>query len=351
MSFPWLVIPVFVAHQGCPHCCIFCDQQAIIGNNNGLQPVTVTPAEVVAVIDTWLARPRRFPGARVQVAFYGGSFTGMDQGRQQELLHAVRPYLAAGRVNAIRLSTRPDYVDDETLFFLRRHGVQEVELGVQSMQDEVLCASRRGHTAGQVVRAVACLRRAGLRVGLQLMLGLPRDSTVRFLDTLRQAADLAPDFVRLYPTLVIKGSGLAGLATAGRYRPLSLNRAVALAARAKVFFAGHGIPVVRMGLQPSPELEAKVAAGPYHPAFGELVLARLFFKTARRLLAEFGPARLAGAPADESALRGQKNCNIKRLQELGLLNDARIEIVPDQARYTVQIIGNSPAIGSIFETV
>ncbi|MCF6290095.1 MAG: radical SAM protein [Desulfobacterales bacterium] len=351
MSFSQLVIPVFVAHQGCPHRCIFCDQHAIIGNNDGRQAVTLTPAGVIAVIDTWLARPRRFPGARVQVAFYGGSFTGMDQARQKELLRAVNPYLADGRVDALRLSTRPDYVVEETPAFLSRHGVEVVELGVQSMQDEVLAASRRGHGAAQVVQAVAHLRRAGIRVGLQLMLGLPGDSTVRFLDTIARVAELAPDFVRLYPTVVIAGSGLADLTAVGRYRPLGLNRAVALAARAKVFFAQHDIPVARMGLQPLPELAAKVVAGPYHPAFGELVLARLFFKTARRLLAGSGPARLAVAAQDESALRGWKNSNIKRLQALGLLSDSKIEIVPDQARYTVQLIGNSPASGSIFETV
>jgi len=182
------------------------------------------------------------------------------------------------------------------------------------------------------------------------MLGLPGDSTTRFIDSMHQVAELNPDFVRLYPAVVLEGSGLAEMTRAGRYQPMSLNRAVAMAARAKAFFAGHAIPVVRMGLQPSPELADKAIAGPYHPAFGELVLSRLFFKTARRLLAQYGPGRLTVAPEDESALRGQKNCTIRRLQNLGLLavGDRKIKTVPGRARYTVQLVDTSP-ITSIFK--
>ncbi|OGQ96925.1 MAG: hypothetical protein A2521_01370 [Deltaproteobacteria bacterium RIFOXYD12_FULL_57_12] len=347
---PPFVIPIFVAHQGCPHRCLFCDQHAIIGDP-AAQTTEISPTATAATIDTWLARPRRRPDSQVQVAFYGGSFTGMARMRQKALLAAVQPFLADGRVDTIRLSTRPDYVDAETPSFLRAHGVGVVELGVQSMRDAVLAASRRGHTAAQVVVAVQRLRQAGLAVGLQLMLGLPGDSTIGFLDSVRQVAALAPDFVRLYPAVVLRGSGLQHLHDSGDYQPLALNRALALAGRARIIFAHHQIPVVRVGLQPSPELAAKVTAGPYHPAFGELVLSRLFFNTARRLLTAAGPGphQLACAPADESACRGAGNRNLKRLQALGLLTDQGLCVMPGQARQTVQILGDrQPRRATIF---
>jgi histone acetyltransferase (RNA polymerase elongator complex component) len=292
-----------------------------------------------AEIATWLARPRD-RRREVQVAFYGGSFTGLPRKRQAELLGTVRPFLARGEVATVRLSTRPDDVDGEIARFLAGAGVRIVELGVQSMSDEVLAASGRGHTVAQVAEGFFHLRAAGLAVGGQLMLGLPGETTRGHLAGLRRLLALRPDFLRLYPALVLQGSRLATLHEAGCYRPLSLGKAVALAARMKAMCDTAGVRVVRMGLQPSPALAREVAAGPYHPAFGELVLSRLLFGKARRELARAGPRPrvLAIAAADESVFRGRGNGGLRRLAALGLLADTRIEYRPGQQRHTIEIL-------------
>jgi len=331
---PPFVIPIFIAHQGCPHQCLFCNQRSITGAPEGM----VGAHEVEETIRTRLAWPRRHPDAPVQVAFYGGSFTGLPVARQRELLGAAQPFLASGQVRELRLSTRPDYVTPEIVGFLREHGVGIVELGAQSLDDRVLAASGRGHTVAQVRTAVACLKEAGIKVGLQLMLGLPGDSTATALASARAAVELGPDMVRLYPCLVISGSPLAELYHQGQYQPLSLSRAVALAGRLWSIFNGHRIPVVRMGLQPSASLEKTVLAGPYHPAFGELVLSRLFFNKVRAELSARTPQqphRLCLAKADESIYRGKGNVNVKRLVALGLLEGVETVFSVSQTRQSV----------------
>lgn len=331
------VIPIFIAHQGCPHQCLFCNQRSITGAAEGM----VTGHEVRETILAQLAWPRRHPEAVVQVAFYGGSFTGLPMERQEELLGAAQPFLASGQVRELRLSTRPDYVTPQIAGFLREQGVGVVELGAQSLDDGVLAASGRGHTAAQVRTAVACLKEAGMRVGLQLMLGLPGDTTATAMASGHRAAALDPDLVRLYPCLVISGSLLAELYRQGRYQPMSLPRAVALAGRLWRIFETQGIPVVRMGLQPSPSLEKTVLAGPYHPAFGELVLSRLFFNQVRAALSARLPYqshRLCLAKADESIYRGCGNANVKRLVALGLLDGVETVFSAGQPRRTFRLL-------------
>ena len=260
-----LVIPLFIPHRGCPHLCLFCNQNSITGAG---EAAAMDGAEVGRTIRTWLARS---PGRReVQAAFFGGSFTCLPRREQQELLLAVRPFLDSGEVDLIRLSTRPDCISGEICGFLAAHRVAIVELGIQSFDDQVLQRARRGHTAGDSRRAAGLLQEAGMQVGMQLMPGLPGETTRSFLRGISEAIRIAPDFVRLYPAVVLRNSGLAADCLAGRYRPLSLNRAVALAARAKEMLDAAGIPIVRMGLQASTELEKEILAGPYHPAFGEL---------------------------------------------------------------------------------
>lgn len=328
------IIPLFIPHEGCPHRCIFCNQHTITGCTE-----RVTVARVRTEIEAWLARPRD-RRREVQVAFYGGSFTGLPRRRQEELLGAVHPFLDREEVAGIRLSTRPDDVDKETARFLAAAGVRIVELGVQSMSAEVLALSGRGHSVAQVEEGFRHLKAAGLLVGGQLMLGLPGETAAGQLAGLRRLLALRPDLLRLYPALVLRGSRLAALYQTGRYRPLSLAAAVALAARMKALCDAAGVPVVRMGLQPSPALEQEVAAGPYHPAFGELVLSRLLFRKARRKLAGSGTARpriLGIAAADESVFRGPGNCGPRRLAALGLLGSTRIEYRPGQRRQTVVV--------------
>ena len=329
------IIPFFIAHQGCPHQCVFCNQHVITGSSRWL-----TAELVKEEISRCLGWPR--DGRRqVQVAFYGGSFTGLERGRQEELLGAVGPFLERGEVDLIRLSTRPDYIDQAKALFLKEQGVGLVELGIQSFDAGVLAQCRRGHTAQQVSEAFAHLRQAKIGVGGQLMVGLPGETTAGVLAGARRLVALKPDLVRIYPTLVLKASPLADLLAAGSYRPLSMNRAMALCARLKEIFAAAGIPVVRLGLQPSASLEHDLVAGPYHPAFGELVLSRLYFKRMRKRLAilqkERGCAkiRLILSAADRSLFAGQKRCSAGRLTALGLLDGVEPVFLPGQPRLTI----------------
>ena len=323
-----LVIPVFIPHQGCPQQCLFCNQHSITGEKE-------ERIDVATIIRQWLKRARRPPGLaeerpQVQVAFFGGSFTCLPRARQQELLAAVQPFLRSAQVACIRLSTRPDCIDREACSFLRSYGVHIVELGVQSLDDQVLQASWRGHDAEDSRRAVALLQEAGIEVGIQLMPGLPRETTGSFLQTIREVMVLAPAFVRLYPVLVVAQSGLAESYRCGDYQPLSMNKAIALTCRAKTMLTAAAIRVVRIGLQPSSALELALLAGPYHPAFGELVASRIWFNTIRKTLADCPVGqrvRLQISPRDLSAVIGMKRLNIRRFERLGMAD--KLELITD----------------------
>lgn len=318
-----LVIPVFIPHRGCPHQCLFCNQNSITGQTADHE-YGVT--EIEKTITTWLARTRGRD--RIQVAFYGGSFTCLPQEQQEEMLGAVQPFLHRCEVHCIRLSTRPDCLDADICGFLREHGVAIVEVGVQSLDDNVLQRSRRGHTAADCRRAVRVLHEAGFEVGIQMMPGLPGENRPSFFSGVRGVIDLAPAFVRLYPALVVNHSGLAEIYRLGDYRPLTLNRAVALCRRAKDMLENAGIRVVRIGLQPSISLEQELLAGPYHPAFGELVAARGWFRRVRALFAASpvgSKLTVRIAERDLSAFLGPKRMNMQRLAQLGLADRLIIE--------------------------
>ena len=334
-----LVIPIFIAHQGCPHRCIFCDQFTITGESDG-EEQPVTPEKVKDTIEQWLGRPRRKNKNGVQVAFYGGSFTGLPIKRQRELLGSVSSYIERGLVDLIRISTRPDYVDDRISALLQEHYVSIVELGIQSLAQDVLDASARGYSAEQAENAIRLLQQKGFTVGVQLMCGLPGDTTGKLMTTVERVAALSPDFVRIYPALVLKGSGLDKLYRDGNYQPLSLEKGVALCCRMKTIFDQHNIRVVRMGLQSSEELADRVVAGPYHAAFGELVISRALFKKTRKILRQKETStgrHLSIAAADESVFRGPKNINMKRLTALELLNDIEIVLHEGQARNSISL--------------
>ncbi len=321
-----LVIPVFIPHCGCPHQCLFCNQEKISGCGGG----GVDPGDVAATITTWLARsPFK---TRVQVAFYGGSFTCLPTREQMALLVAVQPFIAAGKVDCIRLSTRPDCISPEICRLLCEFRVGVVELGVQSLNNEVLAENRRGHDAEHCRTAFAQLKAAGMAVGLQLMPGLPGESTCSFLNGIDEVVRMRPDFVRLYPLLVVKESGLEALYRQNLYQPQSLNRAIALCARAYIKLQAANIKVVRMGLQASESLSKNYVAGPYHPAFGELVMSRLWLKRIRLRLAQLAPAenlRLRISHRDHGAVVGLKRSNLRRLEELGF--SGRFKILPEKS--------------------
>ena len=309
------IIPFFIEHFGCPHRCLFCNQNAIAGAEKSTY--AGQQKRLRETIELWLSR---FEGAsRIQLAFYGGSFTCLPEEVQITLLDGAKPYLDRGDISSLRLSTRPDCITDEIGELLWNFGVRTVELGVQSMNDKVLELSERGHSAADVRLAAARLKARPFSLGVQLMPGLPGETTRIFMQTVHQVIRLAPDFVRIYPALVISNTGLERLYNASAYQPLSMNRAIALTARARSLFVKEGIEVIRMGLQPSETLETRVIAGPYHQAFGELVVSRIWLQRMRKIVSTMGGEgriTVTISERDLSSFVGMKRSNMKRLEQL-----------------------------------
>ena len=313
-----MIIPFFIPHSGCPHQCVFCNQKNITGRAGPVRPDTIART----IVDYCQTRTQREP---VQIAFYGGSFTALPREEQKAYLEAAQPFIRSGMIECIRLSTRPDYISYDILSLLKAHQVRIVELGVQSLNNEVLTLSGRGHTATDTISAVKLLRENGFTIGLQLMIGLPGDSALSFANTVSGILDLKPDFVRIYPTLVIVGTPLEELYKKGQYMPLSLDEAVLISRTALERFSQAGIDVIRIGLQPTEDLEAPgtILAGPYHPAFRELVESSLFLDKMRDLLndsaVKTGEVTFEVHPSDLSAAIGQHRSNIMALKkEFGL---------------------------------
>ena len=314
-------IPIFIPHVGCPFTCIFCNQRQIASQ---LEPLS--PSSIPEMVERYLSTIA--PGSEIEIAFFGGSFTMMDVSLQEAYLEAARPYLRQGIVSGLRLSTRPDGIDAATLKRLKKRGVTVIELGVQSFDDQVLAAAGRGTTAAQAVDSCWLVKEYGFKLGIQLMVGLPHDERAKDLYSTLVAIRLKPNMVRIYPTLVIAGTVLADHWQQGYYRELPLHEAITIAAQMLLMFQYGGIPVIRMGLQPSQELQSEqtVLAGPYHPAFGELVQQYIFMLQAKEVLHAVqsqpglhGPINILVNPRDISRMVGQQRSNLKALkQELGL---------------------------------
>ena len=321
MSARECVIPVFVPHLGCRHECVFCNQRRISGSEKAATAATVKQA-----IEQSAALPRS--GAKRQLAFYGGSFTAIEPERQEELLGAAAEAIGKGEIDAIRLSTRPDAIDETVLARLKRFGVETVELGAQSMDGEVLRLSGRGHTAEDVVRSSEAVKAAGFRLILQMMTGLPGDSAEKDIETAKKLITLRPDGVRIYPTVIVRDTALYDLWRAGEYREHTVEDAVAVCAQLMPLFEEANIPVIRLGLNPTEELSQGAAvAGAYHPALGELVRSRILLEKARALLAGTEPGSrvtLGVNAAELSQMIGQKRQNVRALSRALALEELRI---------------------------
>ena len=310
-----LIIPVFVPQAGCKYRCVYCDQATI----SGVSQPSWNPSSLRQHVQSHLGCNRRFP---VQVAFYGGSFTLLPEKQQRFFLESVQDFLGAGQVQSLRLSTRPDAIHPENLRFLRSMGVKTIELGVQSLSDRVLIASGRAHSSRKVHEASLLLQEKGFAVGLQLMPGLPEDNRNTFLRTVQESIALQPDFVRLYPTVVITGTPLENLYRRGNYRPLSLREAVDWCKDAKQLFDHAAIPIIRMGLQPTVSLETpgRIVAGPYHPAFGQLVKSAIWEERISPILTDARRhsrhLRIHAAPHQLADIRGHRNSNLRKWLEV-----------------------------------
>ena len=311
--------PFFIPHAGCPHRCLFCSQRQPGG---GDEPPS--PAEVSGVLEQML--PCCGDG---EVAFYGGTFTLLPAAQQQAWLEAVAPFVRSGRVAGIRVSTRPDALPPGSSELLAGLGVTTVELGCQSFSADVLRLAGRGHDEREAATAVCRLRRAGLAVGLQLMPGLPGGDRTEAMASLTAALALDPDFLRIYPTVVLRDTGLAQLYLDGRYRPVALEEAVDWCAEMLWHCRRAGVPVIRLGLQATPELDGGEAllAGPYHPAFGQLVRSRLWLRALMHGLAVTGARRAAVHPAELADAIGHRRGNVCELQR----RFGNFTLVPDSA--------------------
>ncbi|MBM9519546.1 radical SAM protein [Desulforhopalus vacuolatus] len=320
-----LVIPIFIPHQGCPHVCIFCNQTRISGSSRLL----ITPEAVQHEVRRWLVRENAHGNlhSEVQVAFFGGSFTCLPVETQQGLLAAVQPFIARGEVNSIRCSTRPDCIDSQRLAVLKQAGVSTVELGVQSMDDEVLRRARRGHNAEDTRCAITLLKETGFTTGVQIMPGLPGETFESFMEGVKELTELGPDIARIYPLLVVEDSGLVSPWLLGDYQPLSLDTALDWCSVALSFFEKADVRVIRIGLQPAPSLEGSILAGPWHPAFGAMVESRRWFyylENCLKPLKEGEWMDVTVSHRDISSVIGINKENRKRLDALGYAGRYRI---------------------------
>ena len=304
-------IAIFIPHNGCPHRCAFCNQRTISGAVS--QP---TAQDVKAAVNTALSSPK-FEGGNAEIAFFGGSFTAIDREYMIELLEAAHEFIMSGQVAGIRISTRPDAIDDEILRTLKKHGVTSIELGAQSMRDDVLELNRRGHTAQDVINASQLIKKYGFSLGLQMMTGLYGDDNVGARYTARQLAALRPDTVRIYPTVVLEGTELAEKMRSGEYLPQGYEAASELCAQLLRFFEQKRIKVIKLGLHASDGVEGSMVGGAYHPAFRELCEGILYYRLIRSTLSEQYPDGgnfVVYVPkSDISKATGQKKCIISRL--------------------------------------
>ncbi|OJV64718.1 MAG: hypothetical protein BGO41_14045 [Clostridiales bacterium 38-18] len=302
------IIPVFVSHMGCPNDCVFCNQRKINGVTEALRP-----SELYSYVDRYIETMRRDV---IELAFFGGSFTGIDVKLQTEYLNVANQLKTTGKIHKIRLSTRPDYINKDTIERLLTYQVDLVELGCQSFDEEVLLSSKRGHDERSIYEAVEMLSKANISFGIQLMLGLPKDTEDKFKMSVRKTIDLKPECVRLYPTLVVGLTELAIHYTEKSYEPLSLDRAVAMCAWALAEFIGADIDVIRIGLQRTDliDFDGDVIAGPFHPAFGELVWSKYYFDEIVKCIEKISGARaciqVKVHPNSFSKLIGQRKRNL-----------------------------------------
>lgn len=315
------IIPIFVPHLGCKNDCSFCNQRSISG-----QIKEVTPKDVKDTIDTYLSNFKDKDNY-VEVAFFGGSFTGIDRNKQIELLEAVQPYIKRKKVNSIRCSTRPDYIDKDILKMLRKYHVKTIELGVQSTNDYILAKVKRGHTFEDVKRASKLIRRYRFTLGHQMMVGLPDSTLLDEMNTAKDLAKLKPSIVRIYPVLVIKGTQLEKEYKNGEYEPLEVNQAVSRCKELCYFFDKKKITVIRIGLQstdtisdPNKNVSSEVVAGPYHESFRQLVGTEMFYDLISEKIKSFEvkvkEVEITVNPQDVNNVVGFKRSNILKLKEV-----------------------------------
>lgn len=337
------IIPIFVPHLGCPNACTFCNQRSISG-----QTKMITGQDVKDTIEYYLSNFKD-DNKYVEVAFFGGSFTGIEEEIQEELLEAANEYIKQGKVNSIRISTRPDYIDKKILKRLKKYHVKTIELGVQSTSDYILARCQRGHTYADVKKASKLIRRYRFILGHQMMLGLPESTKLDEVNTTKDLIRLKPKIIRIYPVLVIKGTKLEEEYKSGEYVPLTINQAIERSKEVVKMFQRKNIQVIRIGLQntntiddPSKK-ESEVIAGPYHPAFRQLVESSMWYdaiiEKIKKFNAKVKEVEIRANSANINNIIGHKKDNINKLKQV---YDVDVSIVQDDeikpGKFEVKVI-------------
>ena len=314
------IIPIFVPHLGCPNNCTFCNQKRISGHTK-----QVTAKDVQETIEYYL---KNFKDNHkyVEVAFFGGSFTAIEKEKQEELLEAAQKYIKDKLVNSIRISTRPDCIDKETLKRMKKYHVKTIELGVQSMSNYILSKCKRGHTSEDVKKASKLIRRYGFILGHQMMVGLPESTKQDEINTAKELIKLKPKIVRIYPVLVIKDTELADEYERGEYTPLTVGQAVESCKEAVDLFNRNKINVIRIGLQNTDEIsdpgtdKSSVLAGPYHPAFRQLVESSMWYDSIvdkiKKVNAKVKKVKIIANDVSINNIIGHKKENIEKLKDV-----------------------------------
>ena len=313
------IIPIFVPHLGCPNDCVFCNQKSISG-----QMKNITKDDIKNTIEFYLKNIKD-KEIYTEVAFFGGSFTGIEESLQEEYLSTAYQYIKEGKVNSIRISTRPDYINKNILKRLKKYKVQTIELGVQSANDYILKRSGRGHTFEDVKKASKLIRWNGFKLGHQMMVGLPESTRIDEINTAKQLIKLKPKKVRIYPVLVIKNTKLEKDYLNGKYEPLPLVQAVETSKEIYNMFVKNRIEVIRIGLQNTEEISepenenSQVVAGPYHPAFRQLVESSVWYdkilEKIKKLNIKVKQVEVTVNPADVNTVVGHKRENAIKLKD------------------------------------
>ena len=314
------IIPIFVPHLGCPNDCIFCNQKSISG-----QKKNMTKEEAKKIIDDYLNSIKN-EDAQIEIAFFGGSFTAIEEQKQEELLQVAYKYVEDGKVDSIRISTRPDAINKEILKRLKKYKVKTIELGVQSANDYILKRANRGHTFEDVKKASKMIRRYGFKLGFQMMVGLPESTRIDEINTAKALIKLKPKMVRIYPVLVIKNTKLEEEYKNGTYEALSVVQAVEICKELVRIFADKNIEIIRIGLQNTEEISdpsnntSEVVAGPYHPAFRQLVESALWYDAIvgkiKKLNVKVKEVKVTVNPIDSNNVIGHKKENVLKLKEI-----------------------------------
>jgi len=285
------IIPIFIPHAGCPYRCIYCDQRKISGKLN-----LTTPEEIKSIIDRNL---RTIPESeRIEVAFFGGTFTLLPESLQEKYLQAVYPYVKSKKISGVRMSTHPEAISEKSMRLFKKMGGCLVELGVQSLDKAVLKKANRSMDFKTIKKAADIIKKHKLDLGVQVMLGLPGDTLEKSINSAQRLLELKPKTARIYPAVVLKGTGLGTLFKKGKYRPLSMEDAIEWSSKVCDVFEKGGVKVIRIGLHPSEELNSKavIFAGPYHSSFGEMARSR---QMRHRIMDSLGPGRVLNRKAIE----------------------------------------------------